>query len=91
MAAPARIMLVLSCALVAPHFASAQGTAPAQGVTRPLPQPDPDTRPPAPTPGTLSDGRQRQDPGGGAANTAPDTTAKTPLPLPGQTNPTKMD
>jgi hypothetical protein len=90
MAAHARAMLALIAALAAPCVASAQGTAPAQGVTQPLPQPAPETPPPAPKPNELSDGRPRQDPGGGSTNTSADTTAKTPLPQQGQANPGGM-
>lgn len=70
-----------------PVIAMAQGTAPAQGVNRPIPRPAPEAAPPAPRPGEITDGRPRTDPGGGAASTAPDTTAGTPLPPVNQADP----
>jgi hypothetical protein len=73
--------------LTAPMVAHAQGTAPGQGVTRPIPQGTSPVQPPAPPPSTLSDGRPKEDTGGGAANTAPGTTSSLPLPQPGQANP----
>ena len=73
--------------IVQPLAAMAQGTAPAQGVNRPIPRPAPDAAPPAPKPGEITDGRPRTDPGGGAASTAPDTTAGTRLPPANQANP----
>ncbi len=76
--------------LVQPVAALAQGTAPAQGVNRPIPRPAPDAAPPAPRPGEITDGRPRTDPGGGAARTAPDTTAGTRLPPANQANPPSM-
>ena len=87
---------ILLAALVAlPIAATAQGTAPAQGVNRPIPRPAPETAPgatpAAPQPGTLTDGRPRTDPGGGTARTAPDTTARTPLPPPNQANPPHLN
>jgi hypothetical protein len=88
MAARIVIVLVLGLPLLAgPGGAWAQGTAPAQGVTQPMPQPAPASGPPAPKPGELSDGRPKRDAGGGAASTAPETTGNLPLPLPGQADP----
>jgi hypothetical protein len=86
MPAPARLAFALLL-LAAPIVAHAQGTAPGQGVTRPIPQGTPPAEPPAPRPGTLSDGRPKQDTGGGSANTAPGTASSLPLPQPGQANP----
>ena len=86
MPAPARLAFGLLL-LALPLAAAAQGTAPGQGVTTPIPQGTPPAQPPAPRPDTLGDGRPKQDPGGGAASTAPDTTSSLPLPLPGQANP----
>jgi hypothetical protein len=85
------IAVLLTVGLVAmPLAGNAQGTAPAQGVTRPSPPPAPEAAPPAPKPGEITDGRPRTDPGGGAARTTPDTTAKLPLPSPGQADPGTM-
>jgi hypothetical protein len=86
MPAPARFAFALLL-LAAPIVVHAQGTAPGQGVTRPIPQGTPPAQPPAPRPGTLSDGRPKADAGGGAADTAPGTTSSLPLPQPGQANP----
>jgi hypothetical protein len=86
MPAPARLVFSLLL-IAAPLAAEAQGTAPGQGVTRPIPQGTPPAQPPAPKPETLSDGRPRQDAGGGAASTAPETTSSLPLPPSGQANP----
>lgn len=81
-------MLVASMlALATPAAVHAQGTAPAQGVTRPSPPPNPEAPPPAPRPATVTDGRPRADPGGRAADTAPDTTRNLPMPPAGQANP----
>ena len=85
-----RLLPILAILLALPLVAVAQGTAPAQGVDRPIPRPAPEAAPPAPKPGELTNGRPRTDPGGGAANTAPDTTARTPLPPAGQANPRNM-
>lgn len=81
------LLLALATPLVTPGAALAQGTAPAQGVTQPMPQGTPPAQPPAPRPSDLSDGRPRQDAGGGAASTAPGTTSSLPLPQPGQADP----
>ena len=86
MPAPARLAFALLL-LAAPPVALAQGTAPGQGVTRPIPQGPLPEQPPAPRPGTLSDGRPKEDPGGGAANTAPGVNSNLPLPPAGQANP----
>lgn len=93
MPAPARpaFALLLALPLVLPHDAQAQGTAPGQGVTQPIPQGQPPAQPPAPRPETLGDGRPRQSSGGGAASTAPETTAGLPLPEPGQATPPSKD
>src|SRR5690349_1516724 len=91
MPAPARtaivLLLGLSLEAAVPLVARAQGTAPAQGVVTPIPQPVAPGGPPAPRPQDLGDGRPRQDTGGGAANTAPETTSSLPLPQPGQADP----
>ncbi|WP_052214481.1 hypothetical protein [Belnapia sp. F-4-1] len=84
------LLALLAVLLALPVAATAQGTAPAQGVTRPIPRPAPEAAPPAPKPGEITDGRPRTDTGGGAANTTPDTTARTPLPPAGQANPPSM-
>lgn len=83
------IILCLAAApLVAQSLtAAAQGTAPAQGVNRPIPRAAPEAAPPAPKPGEITDGRPRTDPGGGAARTAPGTTSGTPLPPANQADP----
>ena len=80
--------ILLGLPLASPGAALAQGTAPGQGVTVPMQQPTSPGGPPAPKPGTLSDGRPRQDAGGGGASTAPGgRPAALPLPLPGQADP----
>jgi hypothetical protein len=86
MPAPARLAFTLLL-LAVPTVAHAQGTAPGQGVTLPIPQGTPPAQPPAPQPGDLSNGRPKADTGGGAADTAPGTTSSLPLPPPGQANP----
>ncbi len=86
------MQLLLTLALLAlPLAAAAQGTAPAQGVDRPIPRPAPNATPPAPKPAEITDGRPRTDPGGGATRTTPDTTARTPLPPPNQANPPNLN
>ncbi|SDB13522.1 hypothetical protein [Belnapia rosea] len=88
--APIHAILAAMLLVAQPLAAAAQGTAPAQGVTRPIPRPAPETPPPAPKPGEVTDGRPRTDQGGGAARTGPGTTAQTPLPPPNQANPPNM-
>ena len=84
---PSMPRFALAVLFAVPVAALAQGTAPGQGVTTPMTQPTNPGGPPAPSPGTLSDGRPRQDAGGGAASTAPGTTSSLPLPPQGQADP----
>ncbi len=83
------LLLCLAAAPLAlqPPAAAAQGTAPAQGVNRPIPRPAPETAPPAPRPGEITDGRPRTDTGGASARTTPDTTSGTRLPPANQADP----
>lgn len=84
-----RYALAAGLMLALPAAGMAQGTAPAQGVTRPTPPPRPTTPPPAPEPGAITDGRPRVDQGGGTTRTTPDTTKSLPLPPAGQADPPK--
>ncbi len=94
--APIHAALAAVLLVAQPLAAAAQGTAPSQGVTLPIPRPGTEAQketppaPPAPKPSEVTDGRPRTDQGGGAASTAPDTTAHTPLPPPNQADPPTM-
>jgi hypothetical protein len=88
MPALVRTMMALAGLLTLPGMALAQGTAPAQGVTQPMPQPTTPGGPPAPQPAELGDGRPRQDATTtSGTNTAPETTQSLPLPPAGQADP----
>ena len=80
-------VILMALSLAFPMTGRTQGTAPAQGVTQPRPPPQPEAAPPAPKPGTISDGRPRVDRGGGTTRTTPDTTGNLPLPPAGQADP----
>ena len=84
---PSMARFALAILLGVPAAGLAHGTAPGQGVATPMTQPTSPGGPRAPTPGTLSDGRPRQDSGGGAASTAPNTTSSLALPPQGQADP----
>lgn len=81
------IALALLPALLPTLPATAQGTGPAQGQTEPQPQPTPPGGPPAPPTAQLQDGRPKEDPGGGATNTAPGVNSSLPLPPKDQADP----